>query len=73
MIVLIHCLGNGYPAGWRPSWMSWQSGLVWNEIRDLAISQLEGSSVSGPKKLKAITTWNGDKFGPEVSVEVLVV
>jgi len=72
MIVLIYRLGKGYPTGWHPSWMRGRSGLWWNEGKDLAISQLEGSSVGCPKKLKVVTLWNGDKFGPELAVEVVV-
>jgi len=72
MIVLIRCAGSGSPVGWN-RWEDGYSGPLWNEVRDLAIGQLERSSAGGPKKLKVVSLWGGDKFGPELAVEEVIV
>ena len=72
-IVLIRYLGKGYPSDYtgptsralRPSW---------NEAKGLAISQLGGSLVDGPKKLKTVMVW-GVGGNPEpglVTGEIIV-
>jgi len=51
-----------------------RSTLLWNEAKDLAISQLRSSSAGGPKMLKiVIFKGSGDKSGLEWAVEDVVV
>ena len=40
---------------------------------DLAISELGCSTAGGPKMLKVVTVWGGEKSGPELGVEEVVV
>ena len=53
--------------------MSGRSDPIWSEITSLAISQLEGSTADGPKTLKVVTVWGGEKFGPELVMEEVVI
>lgn len=69
-ITLIHRIGRGCYRGYP----RWKSGIVWNEFRDLAISQLEGSLADGPKKLRIIeVSVQGDQFEPELVTEEIIV
>ena len=67
-IVLMYDLGRGYPSSYT-GWMSGQSELLWNEVKDLATSQLEGSLVDGPKRLKTVMMW-GVENRPEPGLVV---
>ena len=55
--------------------MNEQSDPIWDQIKDLAISRLKGSSASGLKKLKTVTVWGWDRFdsGPVLEMEEVVV
>ena len=58
-------------------WIRPASVLVWNEVKSVAIGQLRGSSVDGPKRLKTITPFLGLRtrveFEPKLVVEEIVV
>ena len=47
--------------------------IMWNKTMDPTISQLKSSAAGGPKKLKVVTVWGGDRFGPELVIEEVVV
>jgi len=55
------------------AWAGGRSGPLWNEVKDLAIHRLQRSSADGPKKLKTITVWVGDKFEPMLEMEEIVI
>ena len=46
---------------------------MWNALKDVAISQLEGSCADGPKKLKAVVLWVGDNHEPKMEEEEIAV
>jgi len=71
-IVLIHRTGRYFPKGYR-GWADGWSEPLWNEVKDLAICRLQRSSAEGPKKLKTITVWVGDKFEPVLEMEEIVI
>jgi len=71
-IVLIHRTGRNFPMGYI-SWVGGRSGPLWNEVKDLTIRRLQRSSAEGPKKLKTITVWFGDKFEPVLEMEEIVI
>ena len=50
-----------------------RSELVWNGIKGAAISQLEGSSVDGPKKLRTVAVWAADNLEPKMVVEEITI
>lgn len=66
-IVLVHRVGR-CPQGW----MNGRSGIVWNEVKDLAISQLKRSSADGLKRLKIVTVWVGNRLEPVLEMEEIV-
>lgn len=45
----------------------------WDELKDLAISRLQGSSAGGPKKLKTVTILHGKNIVPVLEMEEIVV
>jgi len=52
------------------------SDLMWNELKDGAISQLMGSSADGPKRLKIVLflgRWIWTDVEPKLVVEELVM
>ena len=68
MVILIHRIRRDihrYP--------SWEGGPAWKELEDLAISQLEGSSADGPKKLKTVKVFVGRMIEPELVTEEMIV
>jgi len=70
MVALICYTGSAYWGRWEDGY----SGPVWTQVRDLAMGQLEGSSVGSPKKLKIVSLWGGkNNFGPESTVEEVVI
>ena len=46
---------------------------MWRELKDFVVSQLEGSSADGPKKLKTIEVFVGRGIEPELVMEEVVV
>ena len=64
-IILIYGIGK--------AWVTERLALLWNKAKDLALSELRRSSVGGPKILRAVTMANGDKFGPKLVLEEVVV
>ena len=55
------------------NWVDGWSWPLWNEVKDLAIHRLQRSSAEGPKRLKTITVWVGDKFEPVLEMEEIVI
>jgi len=55
--------------------MNEQSDPIWDQIKDLAFSQLKGSSAGGLKNLKTLTVWGWDRpdSGPVLEMEEVVV
>jgi len=50
--------------------------LVWNELKDGTISQLEGSLTDGPKRLKIVLflgRWIWTNLEPKLVVEEIIV
>ena len=74
-ITLIHRLESyGWSRGYvHIDWMKRRLDHIWSEITDLAISQLRGSTAGGSKTLKVVTIWGGEKFGPELVMEEVVI
>lgn len=72
-IVLIHYLGYGYRRSGYKGWVRSRSARVWNEVKDVAISQLEGSLADGPKKLKIIIAWAMGGLEPGLVVEEIIL
>jgi len=62
MIILIYGIGR--------VWVTERLALLWNEAKDLAVSELRRSSVGGPKILRAVTL---HKFGPKLLMKEIVV
>ena len=54
-------------------WVDGWSWPLWNEVKDVAIRRLQRSSAEGPKRLKTITVWIGDKFEPVLEMEEIVI
>jgi len=72
MIVLILHLGRGFHKD-HARRRTESPGRVWNEVRDLVISHLEGTLADGPKKLKTIEVSVGLEFEPELVMEEVIV
>jgi len=65
-------------AGSYRNCMSWGSEYLWNEVKNMAISQLKESSwAGGPKKLKTVVVfpapWIGAILEPDSVVEEIIV
>ena len=71
-IVLIRCIGEG--KGSSRGWVGERSRQLWDAAKDLAVSELRSSSARGPKLLRVVTvSGDGDRFGPKLVVEEVVV
>lgn len=57
----------------HPDRRSEPSEVVWNALKGVAISQLEGSCTGGPKKLKTVVLWAGDNLEPKMVEEEITV
>ena len=53
--------------------MSRESKLPWNEVKNAATIQLQGSSADGPKKLRTVVVFPSPWNEPESVVEEVLV
>jgi len=57
----------------HPSRLSEPKEVVWNDLKGVAISQLENSYTDGPKKLKTVVLWVGENLEPNMVEEEIAV